>query len=418
MIRPNPARSCVLCALVLAAMAFIPAPAARANVNFVESIDLPGSVSGAANLGTVGAGLNTVQGTLAAARVANALLPLGGDSFDAFAFTVPPGMVVTRIRVEFSNWSTMSGSGGSFAAYVDAGNSTGEAQYQTVSGNASLANIVSTSEGVLNPGTYTLWTHAGDNVPGPQRQIGDTLSCTYLYTITAVPLIEYIETTDASPLGVPLGTLGSPVGAASDGGYLRISGTTSGSAVPLGGGAGWRGDTDAFTFTIPAGTAGTRLLFSITSFTPVGTFTTLPAGSLQLTSSTTGESYTKVVSGVGSAADLVPASAGGALSAGVWTATFQCAAGTPVSLGQSATAAYAFHVLASTDAVACCNRWTGSCVVTTSSTCGGLGLNLLGFGSTCSPAACRACPADFDGSGTLAVADIFAMLNAWFAGCP
>jgi hypothetical protein len=28
------------------------------------------------------------------------------------------------------------------------------------------------------------------------------------------------------------------------------------------------------------------------------------------------------------------------------------------------------------------------------------------------------CPADFDGNGTLAVADIFAFLNAWFAGSP
>jgi hypothetical protein len=28
------------------------------------------------------------------------------------------------------------------------------------------------------------------------------------------------------------------------------------------------------------------------------------------------------------------------------------------------------------------------------------------------------CKADFDGSGQLAVQDIFDFLNAWFAGCP
>jgi hypothetical protein len=28
------------------------------------------------------------------------------------------------------------------------------------------------------------------------------------------------------------------------------------------------------------------------------------------------------------------------------------------------------------------------------------------------------CPADFDGSGVVAVPDIFAFLSAWFAGCP
>ncbi|HMN42452.1 MAG TPA: hypothetical protein PKE29_16550 [Phycisphaerales bacterium] len=30
----------------------------------------------------------------------------------------------------------------------------------------------------------------------------------------------------------------------------------------------------------------------------------------------------------------------------------------------------------------------------------------------------EACPADFDHSGSLQVADVFAFLNAWFAGCP
>ncbi|HMN41109.1 MAG TPA: GC-type dockerin domain-anchored protein [Phycisphaerales bacterium] len=30
----------------------------------------------------------------------------------------------------------------------------------------------------------------------------------------------------------------------------------------------------------------------------------------------------------------------------------------------------------------------------------------------------RTCPADFNGNGTLEVADIFAFLNAWFAGSP
>jgi hypothetical protein len=67
---------------------------------------------------------------------------------------------------------------------------------------------------------------------------------------------------------------------------------------------------------------------------------------------------------------------------------------------------------------ACCNRWTGHCIVEDQATCIAHGLRFDGPGAACSPATCKACPADFDGSGALAVADIFIMLNAWFAGCP
>jgi hypothetical protein len=66
----------------------------------------------------------------------------------------------------------------------------------------------------------------------------------------------------------------------------------------------------------------------------------------------------------------------------------------------------------------CCNRWTGNCVVTDNATCTSFGLRFDGPTSTCSSTTCRACPADYDGSGQLQVADIFAYLNSWFAGCP
>jgi hypothetical protein len=67
---------------------------------------------------------------------------------------------------------------------------------------------------------------------------------------------------------------------------------------------------------------------------------------------------------------------------------------------------------------ACCNRWTGGCAVEDPAKCVQLGLRFNGLSSVCSAATCIACPSDFDGSGGLAVADIFAFLNSWFAGCP
>lgn len=67
---------------------------------------------------------------------------------------------------------------------------------------------------------------------------------------------------------------------------------------------------------------------------------------------------------------------------------------------------------------ACCNRWTGSCVVELSASCLAHGLRFDGIGSTCSPATCKSCPADFDGVGGLTVGDIFTFLSSWFAGCP
>ena len=68
---------------------------------------------------------------------------------------------------------------------------------------------------------------------------------------------------------------------------------------------------------------------------------------------------------------------------------------------------------------ACCNRWTGHCVVDDQAPCLSLGLRFDGIGSVCSPTTCAACPADFDASGSApAVSDIFAFLGAWFLGCP
>ncbi|MBY0261754.1 MAG: hypothetical protein K2Q20_05390, partial [Phycisphaerales bacterium] len=67
---------------------------------------------------------------------------------------------------------------------------------------------------------------------------------------------------------------------------------------------------------------------------------------------------------------------------------------------------------------ACCNRWTGNCVVDTQADCAARGLRFDGFGVACSPTTCKACAADFDGSGGRDVSDIFSFLSAWFAGCP
>lgn len=67
---------------------------------------------------------------------------------------------------------------------------------------------------------------------------------------------------------------------------------------------------------------------------------------------------------------------------------------------------------------ACCNPRNGQCTVLDSTNCTALGLNFLGLGAACSPAACTACPADFNLSGAVTVQDIFDFLASYFAGCP
>ncbi len=70
---------------------------------------------------------------------------------------------------------------------------------------------------------------------------------------------------------------------------------------------------------------------------------------------------------------------------------------------------------------ACCSATNGACIMLVPSACTSFGATPGAANSTCSPSPCQpatTCRADFDGDHALAVADIFAFLNAWFAGCP
>ncbi|MBY0261537.1 MAG: hypothetical protein K2Q20_04300 [Phycisphaerales bacterium] len=71
---------------------------------------------------------------------------------------------------------------------------------------------------------------------------------------------------------------------------------------------------------------------------------------------------------------------------------------------------------------ACCNPSGTGCVFLDPSVCTTLGATFAGSGIVCGPTTCTAgpapCRADFDNNGTRNVADIFAFLSAWFAGCP
>jgi hypothetical protein len=67
---------------------------------------------------------------------------------------------------------------------------------------------------------------------------------------------------------------------------------------------------------------------------------------------------------------------------------------------------------------ACCSNNTGACTVMPTTTCTSLGLRAGAANQSCSTLPCHGCAADFDANGTVSVLDIFAFLNAWFAGCP
>jgi hypothetical protein len=64
-----------------------------------------------------------------------------------------------------------------------------------------------------------------------------------------------------------------------------------------------------------------------------------------------------------------------------------------------------------------------TCTLTTGAAACTGGGTYLGDATTCAPighngAMNACCPSDSNNSGALEVADIFAFLNAWFAGCP
>lgn len=359
--------------LGLAAAAALAAPA-LAQLAYSEPPDLAGGPSSLISLSPPAAvGLNTVRGGLFA--VWNGLGPMG-DSQDWFAFDVPGGLAVTGIDVVVSGYAC-----GNCIARVRLDGSA----VATIPGDGTLG--LTLPGGTLGEGTHVAAVTTGPVAAG----LNGSSFLTYEFRITVVRPDDC-----ALARAVGLGVTN----------FNTSNATADGPEHPECDSRGFAGiDRDTwFTFT--------------------------PAIDGRLTADTCASGFdTKLAAYQGASCDQLTHSllVCNDDSDGCGPGSTQSVIQLDVTAGQT----YLLRVggfrfsggpgalnLALTTIGACCNRATGGCAALTSSDCGALGCDFLGFGIVCRPFGCPPCPADFNRSGTVSVQDIFDFLAAYFAGCP
>ncbi len=378
----RPLLAALVCVLALGATA-------RAQVNYTEPPDLSGNLNFPTAVGTVALGLNTIHGTISAS-IPGTGLPPTGDASDNASFIVPAGLVVTRVEFVVTGYThTGVGAGGTSSFDNSLQN------WWNFSANGTSPNMITTASGALAPGTYGLGVAFVYNI-GSAGSISFTWEC----HITAA-----VNSNDTCQLATPIGLGATP--------FDNTTATTDGVAHVA-----------ACNFS--NGPSIARDLW----------FTHTPALSGILTVSTCGSSFDTEVNVYNGGTGICPGSdatllacnddnfgacGGSGLQSQV---AISVAAGQPylIRVGGYDGSTTAFGpgtlTLSEVSTGACCNRWTGNCTVRGQLDCTSQGLRFDGFGAACSPASCRACPSDFNGSGTPNVQDIFDFLASWFSGCP
>lgn len=363
------------------------ASTAWAQVNYTEPPDLGGVESIATPVGTIGLGLNTIRGTIQ--NTANNGVS-SGEVGDFATFTVPAGMVVTRVEVVITNFTRTASIISRFQSF------NSELQnWFNFGANGTSPNMISTANGALAPGTYSLGVTASAQ-PGATGLI----SYTWEMRITAA-----VNSNDTCQLATAINLGATP--------FDNTTATTDGVAHVA-----------ACNFSSRP-TIAKDLWYAFT-----------PTLSGALTVSTCGSTFDTEVNVYNGGTGICPGSDATLLAcnddngAACGTGSLQSQVVVTVVAGQpyiirvgsfdavTPTSGAGTLTLSQVTTGACCNRWTGNCVVDTQADCAARGLRFDGFGVACSPTTCKACAADFDGSGGRDVSDIFSFLSAWFAGCP
>lgn len=333
-----PASRSFLHVVVLTLLAWSLAPAARAQIAFIEGADLNGQ-----NLGTVSPGLNTVRGQISANIIVGG--QIFGDFEDRFTFTIPGGLRASSVQLAIANYTQVFATSGVFIS----GPGVSTEVFFSANGSVNLT-------GPLNPGTYSVNVFANnfDDSAG-------SISFTHETRITA----QLDNNACASPAAAALGATAFSTAAA----------TTDGPTHPL---CAARGDSNInrdvwFVHTAPA--------------------------TGQITAETCGSAFDTKIAVYSSANCATLAStilacnddACGSQSRVQWVAT----AGQQYLIrigGFGTSSGSGTLTLSQFTAGACCNGATGSCLPTLESTCASLGLSFLGWGTTCSVGACVATP--------------------------
>ncbi len=347
----------------------------QAQVAHQEPPDLTGQA-----VGTVAVGLNTVRGQITANIGVGGLI--FGDFDDTHSFIIPSGLRASSVQLVISNYTQVFAISGGFIVGPNGFFSSFE-----TTGNGTF-NIA----GVLTPGTYAVHVTANNF-----DDSGGNISYTHETRIN----VELNNDACAEPATIGLGNTS----------FSNLTATTDGPDHPTQcnffGNAGISRDV-WFSFTAPASglvTAQTCVStfdteLAVYADTNCATLTSTLIGCNDDTSGCGSATTSSVVQWVANAGQTYLIRVGG----------FNGAGGTGnLSLSQFTSGA-------------CCNPQTGSCLATLESTCTGLGLSFVGWGTTCSPANCTPCPADDDGDGDVDVVDLFNYLDAWFASqgvaCP
>jgi len=153
------------------------ASSASAQLNYTEGADLTSNLASPAPVGTLGVGINTVSGRLAATLDDADGTSFSGDDADSFSFVVPAGMVVSRIELVATNFNVP----GTFLRVAFRTRSFSDGiGIEWVGGNTTISNLVTAPGGVLAAGTYNLQLHTG-YIEAP---VGSALSVNYSYRIT------------------------------------------------------------------------------------------------------------------------------------------------------------------------------------------------------------------------------------------
>lgn len=360
------------------------ASTARAQVNYTEPPDLSTNLNNPTPVGTVALGLNTVSGGVSDTWDTGG--SFGIDKADSFSFTVPPGVVVTGIQLVVTSFACNN-------CTSDVQSSTIGINTVNITGNGTFTLPVF---GPLGAGIYDAQARVGQN----SSFVAGSGSYSYQFRITATA-----ATNDLCQFATAINLGATP--------FNNTTATTDGVAHAA-----------ACNFSNRP-TIAKDLWYAFT-----------PTLSGVLTVSTCGSTFDTEVNVYNGGTGICPGSDATLLAcnddnaAACGTGSLQSQVVVTVVAGQpylirvgsfdavTPTSGAGTLTLSQVTTGACCNRWTGNCTVRGQLDCTSQGLRFDGFGVACSPTTCKACPADFNGTGGISVPDIFDFLSAWFAGCP